>query len=258
MIVLESGAQAKLLVCDHAMDDVSFFANRLTEIFVGENAHFDYYALENTHHKTNNLSQLLVAQQANSKLIMNIIGLNNGRTRNQIEIDLNGEGAETWLSGMLVSDCNQKTENFTILRHNVPHCTSNELFKYILDGAAEGAFTGRIVVQKGAQKTEAYQTNRNICLTKEARMFSKPQLEIYADDVRCSHGATTGQLDEAALFYMQTRGISYEEARMLLLLAFTADVLEHVEIDALRDRLHLLVEKRLRRQESKCKGCVIC
>ncbi|HRS67164.1 MAG TPA: Fe-S cluster assembly protein SufD [Paludibacteraceae bacterium] len=258
LIVLESGAQAKLLVCDHAMDDVSFFANRLTEIFVGENAHFDYYALENTHHKTNNLSQLLVAQQANSKLIMNIIGLNNGRTRNQIEIDLNGEGAETWLSGMLVSDCNQKTENFTILRHNVPHCTSNELFKYILDGAAEGAFTGRIVVQKGAQKTEAYQTNRNICLTKEARMFSKPQLEIYADDVRCSHGATTGQLDEAALFYMQTRGISYEEARMLLLLAFTADVLEHVEIDALRDRLHLLVEKRLRRQESKCKGCVIC
>ena len=184
--------------------------------------------------------------------------MNNGRTRNQIEIDLNGEGAETWLGGMLVSDRSQQTENFTVIRHNVPRCHSNELFKYILNGAAEGAFSGRIVVQKGAQKTEAYQTNRNICLTKEARMFAKPQLEIYADDVKCGHGATTGQLDEAALFYMQTRGIGYEEARMLLLLAFTSDVLEHVEIDALRDRLHFLVEKRLRGEESKCKGCVIC
>jgi Fe-S cluster assembly protein SufD len=240
------------------MDDVNFFANRLTEIFVGENAYFDYYALENTHNKTNSLSQILVEQQANSRLITNIIGLNNGRTRNQIEIDLNGEGAETWLGGMLVSDCQQQTENFTVIRHNVPRCHSNELFKYILNGAAEGAFSGRIVVQKGAQKTEAYQTNRNICLTKEARMFAKPQLEIYADDVKCGHGATTGQLDEAALFYMQTRGIGYEEARMLLLLAFTSDVLEHVEIDALRDRLHFLVEKRLRGEESKCKGCVIC
>jgi len=195
------------------MDDVNFFANRLTEIFVGENAHFDYYALENTHHKTNSLSQILVEQQANSRLITNIIGLNNGRTRNQIEIDLNGQGAETWLGGMLVSDRSQQTENFTVIRHNVPRCHSNELFKYILNGAAEGAFSGRIVVQKGAQKTEAYQTNRNICLTKEARMFAKPQLEIYADDVKCGHGATTGQLDEAALFYMQTRGIGYEEAR---------------------------------------------
>ena len=258
LIILETGSQAKLLVCDHTMDDVNFFANRLTEIFVGENAHFDYYALENTHYKTNSLSQLVVEQEANSRLITNIIGLNNGRTRNQIEIDLNGQGAETWLGGMLVSDRQQQTENFTVIRHNVPRCHSNELFKYILNGAAEGAFSGRIVVQKGAQKTEAYQTNRNICLTKEARMFAKPQLEIYADDVKCGHGATTGQLDEAALFYMQTRGIGYEEARMLLLLAFTSDVLEHVEIDALRDRLHFLVEKRLRGEESKCKGCVIC
>ena len=240
------------------MDSVSFFANRLTEIFIGENASFDYYSLENTHNETNNLSQIFVDQQANSRLITNLIGLNNGRTRNQVEIDLNGEGAETWLGGMLVSDCQQKTENFTIIRHNVPRCTSRELFKYVLNGSAEGAFSGRVVVKKDAQKTEAYQINRNICLTREAHMYSKPQLEIYADDVKCSHGATTGQLDEAALFYMQARGISAEEARMLLLLAFTSDVLVHIEIEALRDRLHLLVEKRLRGEESKCKGCHIC
>ncbi|HKL96150.1 MAG TPA: Fe-S cluster assembly protein SufD [Paludibacteraceae bacterium] len=258
LIILEEGAQAKLLVCDHTMDSVSFFANRLTEIFIGENASFDYYSLENTHNETNNLSQIFVDQQANSRLITNLIGLNNGRTRNQVEIDLNGEGAETWLGGMLVSDCQQKTENFTIIRHNVPRCTSRELFKYVLNGSAEGAFSGRVVVKKDAQKTEAYQINRNICLTREAHMYSKPQLEIYADDVKCSHGATTGQLDEAALFYMQARGISAEEARMLLLLAFTSDVLVHIEIEALRDRLHLLVEKRLRGEESKCKGCHIC
>jgi len=258
LIIVEDGAQGKLLVCDHTMDNVNFFANRVTEIFIGENAHFDYYALENTHNKTNSLSQIFVNQQADSRLITNIIGLNNGCTRNHIEIELNGERAETWLGGMLVSDCNQQTENFTVIRHNVPRCKSNELFKYILNGSAEGAFSGRILVQKGAQKTEAYQTNRNICLTKQARMYAKPQLEIYADDVKCGHGATTGQLDETALFYMQARGIGYAEARMLLLLAFTSDVLEHVEIEALRDRLHLLVEKRLRGEESKCKGCVIC
>ena len=132
------------------------------------------------------------------------------------------------------------------------------MFKYILDGASEGAFAGRIVVAKQAQHTEAYQTNRNICLTKQARMHAKPQLEIYADDVKCGHGATTGQIDENALFYMRTRGIGEAEARMLLLLAFTADVLDKITVEAVRDRLRLMVEQRLRGGESKCKSCKIC
>lgn len=258
LIVLEPGAQVKILVCDHAMDSINFFTDRLTEIFVGENAVFDYYSLENTHSKTNNIAQIFVNQEANSKSIFNTIGLNSGRTRNHVEIDLNGQGAETWLGGMLVSDEQQQSENFTVIRHNVPQCTTTELYKYILDGEAEGAFSGRIIVKPGAQKTIANQTNRNICLTKTAKMYSKPQLEIYADDVKCGHGATTGQLDENALFYMRTRGLSGQEARMLLLSAFTSDVLNQISVEPLRDRLRLMVEKRLRHDETKCNGCLIC
>ena len=123
---------------------------------------------------------------------------------------------------------------------------------------AIGAFSGRILVKEGAEKTSAYQTNRNLCGTRECRMYSKPQLEIYADDVKCSHGMTTGQLDDAALFYMQSRGIPQEEARMLLSVAFTADVIEQIRLDALRDRLHRLVEKRFRGELAKCEGCRIC
>ena len=121
-----------------------------------------------------------------------------------------------------------------------------------------GAFSGRILVKENAQKTEAYQTNRNLCATREARMYSKPQLEIYADDVKCLHGMTTGQLDENALFYMQSRGISRDEARMLLSVAFMSDVIDHVRLEALKDRLHKLVEKRFRGELAKCAGCRIC
>lgn len=258
LIILEEGAQIKLLVCDHAANDVHFFNHTLTEIFVGENAHFDYYGLESTHLKTTALKQIFVSQKSASQIVMNTIGLNNGCTRNHIEVDMNGSGAETWLGGMLVSDKTQQSENFTVIRHNAPHCKSNELYKYILDGEADGAFSGRIIVKEGAQKTEAYQTNRNICLSKQAQMHAKPQLEIYADDVKCGHGATTGQLDESALFYMQTRGIGKTEARMLLLLAFTADVLQFVEVEALRDRLRTMVERRLRGENAKCQGCGGC
>ena len=121
-----------------------------------------------------------------------------------------------------------------------------------------GAFSGRILVKEGAQKTQAYQTNRNLSSSREARMYSKPQLEIYADDVKCSHGMTTGQLDENALFYMRSRGIAEAEARMLLSVAFTSDVIDYVRMDALKDRLHLLVEKRFRGELAHCAGCRAC
>lgn len=255
LIVIEEGAEAKILVCDHALDSVRFFASRLTEAFVGANARLDYYALESTHDGTAQLSQLFVDQAAGSRTTIDVVGLHNGHTRNHIEVDLNAEDAETWLGGMVAADERQRTDNFTVIRHLAPHCTSNELFKYILDGQAEGAFAGRILVAKDAQHTAAYQTNRNICLTKEARMHAKPQLEIYADDVKCGHGATTGQLDENALFYMRTRGIGLAEARMLLLLAFTADILDHIAVEAVRDRLRMMVEQRLRGGESKCRNC---
>jgi Fe-S cluster assembly protein SufD len=258
LIILEEGAKAQLLVCDHTMDDVRFLSNRVTEVFVGENATYEHYKLENTHVKTTNLSTLLIDQRSSSTVLGNVITLHNGVTRNTIEIDLDGEHCETMLCGMVIADKNQQVDNFTSIIHNKPNCHSNELFKYVLDDFSKGGFTGKLYVAKDAQKTAAFQTNRNILLKKTAKMRTKPQLEIYADDVKCSHGATIGSLDETAKFYMQSRGISEEEARLLLMFAFTNDVIENIRIPALQDRIKLLVEKRLRGELSKCEGCIIC
>jgi len=258
VIILEEGAHAQLLVCDHTMDDVRFLSNRVTEVFVGENATYEHYKLENTHVKTTNLSTLLIDQKASSNVLANVITLHNGVTRNSIEIDLDGEHCETRLCGMVIADKNQQVDNFTYIMHNKPNCSSNELFKYVLDDNSKGGFTGKILVAKDAQKTSAFQINKNILLKKTAKMSTKPQLEIYADDVKCSHGATIGQLDETAKFYMQSRGIPEAEAKLLLMFAFTGDVIDNIRIPALQDRIKLLVEKRLRGELSKCEGCIIC
>ena len=258
LFIVEEDAEAKLLVCDHSIDDVKFLANQVVEIFAGENAHVDYYDLEESSASTSRFSSLYVRQAGNSNVVVNGVTLTNGLTRNNYYASLDGEGATLTLSGMSVLDGEQQLDTYSLVSHNVPRCTCNELFKNVLNDHAIGAFSGRILVKEGAEKTSAYQTNRNLCATRECRMYSKPQLEIYADDVKCSHGMTTGQLDDAALFYMQSRGIPREEARMLLSVAFTADVIEQIRLDALRDRLHRLVEKRFRGELAKCEGCRIC
>ena len=258
VIVLEDGAQAKLLVCDHAMDNVNFLSTQVVEVFVGENAVFDLYELEETHNSTVRFNNLYVRQEANSNVLLNGMTLHNGTTRNTTEVTLNGRGAEINLCGMAIADREEQVDNNTFIDHKVPDCTSNELFKYVLEDRAVGAFAGKVLVREGAQHTNSQQTNRNICATREARMYTQPQLEIYADDVKCSHGATVGQLDENALFYMQQRGISLKEARLLLMFAFVNEVIDHIRMDALKDRLHLLVEKRFRGELNKCQGCAIC
>lgn len=258
VIVLEDGAQAKLLVCDHAMDEVNFLSTQVVEVFVGENAVFDLYELEETHNSTVRFSNLYVNQEANSNVLLNGMTLHNGTTSNTTEVTLSGRGAEINLCGMAIADKNEQVDNHTFIDHKVSDCTSNELFKYVLDDQAVGAFAGKVLVREGAQHTSSQQTNRNICATKEARMYTQPQLEIYADDVKCSHGATVGQLDENALFYMQQRGISLKEARLLLMFAFVNEVIDNIRMEALRDRLHLLVEKRFRGELNKCQGCAIC
>ena len=258
VIVLEGGAQAKLLVCDHAMDDVNFLSTQVVEIFVGENAYFDLYELEETHNSTVRFSNLYVHQEANSNVLLNGMTLHNGTTRNTSEVTLAGKGAEITLCGMAIADKNEQVDNNTFIDHKASDCTSTELFKYVLDDQAVGAFAGKVLVREGAQRTNSQQTNSNICATREARMFTQPQLEIYADDVKCSHGATVGQLDENALFYMQQRGISLKEARLLLMFAFVNEVIDKIRMEALKDRLHLLVEKRFRGELNKCQGCAIC
>jgi len=258
MIILEEGAEAKFLFCDHAMDDRRFLTTQVIEAFVGRNAKLDLYCLEETHAKNVRISNVYIEQQADSRVNHNVITLHNGVTRNKLNLDLTGEGSECLCNGCVIADKNQHVDNNTLITHHVPHCTSKELYKYVLDDEATGAFAGRVLVKKDAQKTTSQMTNQNLCSTKKARMYTQPMLEIYADDVKCAHGSTVGQLNDAALFYMQQRGISRKEAQLLLQFAFINEVIDQMELEPLRDRLHYLVEKRFRGELNKCEGCKLC
>lgn len=258
LIVVEDGAEVKLLFCDHADDDRNFLTTQVIEAYVGDNAGLDLYCLEETHAKNVRVSNLYIDQQANSRVNHNIITLHNGVTRNRTDLVLNGEGAECNLCGCVIADKQERVDNNTLIDHRAAHCTSHELYKYVLDGQATGAFAGRVLVREGAQKTVSQETNQNLCATKEARMYTQPMLEIYADDVKCSHGSTVGQLNDAALFYMQQRGISLKEAKLLLEFAFINEVIDQMKLEPLRDRLHHLVEKRFRGELNKCEGCRLC
>ena len=258
LIILEEGAEIKMLFCDHAADDRNFLATQVIEAYVGENASLDLYCMEETHHKNVRVSNVYIDQQANSRVNHNVITLHNGTTRNKLDLTFSGEGAECQCYGCVIADKQQHVDNNTLITHRVPHCTSNELYKYVLDDKAVGAFAGRVLVEHGAQKTSSQMTNQNLTATKEARMYTQPMLEIYADDVKCAHGSTVGQLNDAALFYMRQRGISLEEAKVLLQNAFINEVIDHMQLEPLRDRLHYLVEKRFRGELNKCDGCKLC
>lgn len=258
LIVLEQGASAKLLFCDHAIDDRNFLTTQVVETYVGENAHLELYELEETHVKNTRFSNMYADQQTYSTAVLDNITLHNGMTRNRTDLTLSGEYAETTLNGLVIADKEQQVDNNTLIDHKAAHCQSNQLYKYVLDDKARCAFAGRVLVRKGAQQTTSQETNANLLGSKEARIYTQPMLEIYADDVKCSHGSTIGQLGEQAMFYMRQRGIPYDEARMLLKFAFAADVLQTIKLDALHDRLNYLVDKRFRGELSKCEGCKMC
>lgn len=258
LVIIDEGARAQLLVCGHAAKSCKYLCNRVTEVFVGKNANYEQYKLEDTTADTTNIGSLFVQQDEASDVLINEITLHNGFTRNNVNVDLLGEHASLNLCGMAIGDKQEHIDNHTFINHAVPHCHSTELYKYVLNDAAVGSFDGKILVRPGAQKTEAYQSNKNIVVTQSAKMYTKPHLEIYADDVKCSHGAAVGQLDEEAIFYMRSRGISLTEARMLLMLAFANDVVENIKIEALRTRMHLLIEKRFRGENYKCNSCDSC
>ena len=258
LIILEAGAELKMLFCDHAADDRNFLGTQVIEAFVGENASLDLYCLEETHHKNVRVSNVYIDQQRDSRVNHNVITLHNGITRNRLDLTLSGEGAECQCYGCVIADKQQHVDNNTLIIHKAPHCTSNELYKYVLDDKATGAFAGRVLVEHGAQKTTSQMTNQNLTATREARMYTQPMLEIYADDVKCAHGSTVGQLNDAALFYMRQRGISLSEAKLLLQNAFINEVIDHMQLEPLRDRLHYLVEKRFRGELNKCDGCKLC
>ena len=258
LIVLEEGAEIKMLFCDHAADDRNFLATQVIEAYVGDNASLDLYCLEETHYKNIRLSNVYIDQQRDSRVNHHVITLHNGVTRNKLDLTFSGEGAECNCYGCVIADKEQHVDNNTLITHKVPHCTSSELYKYVLDDKSTGAFAGRVLVEPGAQKTSSQMTNQNLTATREARMYTQPMLEIYADDVKCAHGSTVGQLNDAALFYMRQRGISLSEAKMLLQNAFINEVIDKMQLEPLRDRLHHLVEKRFRGELNKCEGCKLC
>ena len=258
LIILEANAEIKMLFCDHAADDRNFLATQVIEAYVGDNASLDLYCLEETHAKNVRVSNVYIDQGRDSRVNHNVITLHNGTTRNKLDLTFSGEGAECACYGCVIADKQQHVDNNTLITHKVPHCTSNELYKYVLDDKAVGAFAGRVLVEHGAQKTTSQMTNQNLTATKEARMYTQPMLEIYADDVKCAHGSTVGQLNDAALFYMRQRGISLDEAKLLLQNAFINEVIDHMALEPLRDRLHYLVEKRFRGELNKCDGCKLC
>lgn len=259
LIIVENRAKASVLMCQHAsqLSAASLLSLSTMEIYVGEGASLDFYTLEEHHEGCRQLSTCYVSQQASSSFTLGNYTLTAGQTRNRTYVDLNGEHATTCLYGLCIADNSQRVDNFTFIAHHAAQCTSNELFKYVLSDEARASFVGRILVEKGAIGTDARQTDRNLCLSPSAKMTARPELEIYADDVKCAHGATVGQLDQQALFYMRTRGIPEAEARLLLMSAFMCDVIEGIQLIPLQDRLKHLVEKRFRGELSHCKTCQI-
>ena len=258
LVVAEEGSAVTLLFCDHTADDLHFLTTQVTEVFAMPGSTVNLYCLEETHVKNVRVSNVYVEQQANSHVTHNVITLHNGTTRNRLDLHFRGEGAECWLGGCVIADKQQHVDNNTLVVHHVPHCDSHELYKYVLDNDATGAFAGRVLVEHGAQQTSSEMRNQNLCASREARMYTQPMLEIYADDVKCSHGSTVGQLNDAALFYMRQRGITEREARLLLQQAFVTEVIDAIALEPLRDRLRYLVDKRFRGELSKCEGCKLC
>jgi len=257
LFIVEKNASAQVIICDHTLSPHMFLTNSMTECYTGENAGMDLLRLQNEHNNSCQVTNTWINQERDSRCQHGTITLHGGMVRNNLHVKLNGEGAETNALGLFLIDKNQHVDNYTVIEHASPRCTSNQHYKGVLDDMSTGAFNGKIHVYPDAQKTEAYQANNNILLTDTARIHTKPQLEIYADDVKCSHGATVGQLDEDALFYLQSRGIPRDKSRLILMDAFAHDVISRIGQLSLRERISDLVSKRLRGELSRCNNCAM-
>ena len=230
---------------------------KVSEIVLNENSSLELYVLQNVNNEASIQREFKIRQMADSRLKIVVITFNGGDIRNRYTVNLDGEGADTQIHGLYLIDKTQHVENYLKVNHNVRHCTSNEKFKGILDDEATGVFNGHVYVAKDAQKTDAQQNNSNILLTSKAKINSQPFLEIYADDVKCSHGTSTGQLDQEAMFYMRQRGISKANARILLMYAFAAEVSNHIGNAMLHEHIDDMIKRRLRGELSSCETCVL-
>lgn len=257
LVILGKNAQATILVCDHTLSDRNFLVNNVTEVFLGPHAHMDYYQVQNQQLTASQINSVFVSEHRGSTFDCNLVTLYGGVIRNNLYVALNEEEGECNLYGMYILDKNQVVDNYSYIDHIAPHCLSNEHFKGVMDDASLANFSGCIRVRPDAQKTEAYQANNNLLLSDSARINTRPQLVIDADDVKCSHGATVGQMDEEAMFYLRSRGIGREEARMMMMFGFAHDIIQRVKLEPLRVKIDDLIEKRLRGELSKCYNCVM-
>lgn len=259
LIVMEECSEATVFFVDHAVQgaDQHYLTLQVVEVIAKDNAHLDMYEMEETHERCRRFNNVYIETGRDAVVRHNNITLNNGITRNGIDVMMTGTGADVTLNGAVIADRHQHVDNNTLIDHRVGQCQSTQLYKYVLDDKAVGAFAGRILVREGAQQTASQETNNNMCASNEARMYTQPMLEIYADDVKCAHGSTVGVMDEQALFYMRQRGIPLETARTLLKNAFISQVIDEMRWDSFRERLHILTDQRLSK-EDRCGACQIC
>jgi Fe-S cluster assembly protein SufD len=245
LIVVGKSSEVTILEKFDSLGTQNHFSNQVTEAVVAENAGLNLYSLQNDPGKRY-LYDLIQITQANASRVNTYTFTLDGKfVRNNLHLSLDGEGIESHMYGLYALTGDTLADNHTVADHKKPHSFSNELYKGIMDGTSKGIFNGKIYVRPNAQKTNAFQANRNILLTDKATVNTKPQLEIWADDVKCSHGCTTGQLDEEALFYLQARGISKDTARAMMLYAFAGEVLDSIKHPVIKDYLDQIISERL-------------
>ena len=242
LIVAENATEASIVEDYVSLGSGVSFSNVVTELVAGEDAVISHYMIEREDRQAFNVSTLRTQQARSSNVSSHSVLLGGGLVRNNVHPVLAGEGGECLINGLFIGNGHQHMDNYMLVEHASAHCGSRQFYNGILDGHSHGVFHGRIIVHKDAQKTDAKQTNRNLLLSDDAQIDTKPQLEIYADDVKCTHGATIGQVEENALFYMRSRGIEETEARSLLLLAFANECLDRMKCAPVRDYLRDLVQ----------------
>ena len=245
LIVAGANSQVRLVESYAGLSDGAYLTNAVTEVFVGDNAVVDHYKLLRESVEAFHVASMHLRLERSATFSSNSITLGGAIVRNEVMAELQGEGGECTLNGLYLVNGTRLVDNHTTIHHAKPHCDSHELYKGILDGRARAVFNGKIIVAIDAQKTDAKQTNKALLLTEEAQINTKPELEIFADDVKCTHGATIGQLDADALFYLRSRGLDREQARDVLIHAFASDLVNRIEIAPIREQLDAVLLQQL-------------
>ena len=245
LVIFEDESQGTVIEEYVSLGHSKAFCNSATELVAGENATVSHYMIEREHREAFNVSTLRIQQGRSANIASHSVLLGGGLVRNNVHPVLAGEGGECLINGLFVGNGHQHLDNYMHVEHASPHCSSRQFYNGILDEHAHGVFHGRIVVHKDAQKTDAKQTNRNLLLSDDAQIDTKPQLEIYADDVKCTHGATIGQIEENALFYLRSRGVDEVSARQLLLLAFAGQCVDRMKPGLARNHVEHLVREQM-------------